>query len=1438
MNKWYKKGLKTTLIIIMCIMTLLSAVGCKQQKDNSQSHGMFFDENSVTVEKFETYTLKLQGAEGKQIEWKSNDESVATVENGEVCGWKKGNTQIIACVDGAEVSCNVIVTDNQYVPVITLRQTDELALDIGGTYSLKPVLHYNAKPYSDVEYTYSCTGNAVTVDENGVIQAVEPGEALVSVQGKWRGNVVKAALTVYVVDVSTSVEVSGKVFDIYLNSRDKEFPATADLGITIFDKDTPIQEKDASIAYVELIMAGDVEGAATIKNGVAHAAKIGTTHFVAEYTPAEGDAVRTAIFAVNVHKSPYDIYMSPIAGEEYESFITPMNPENVVTWDENLNAFHLSNFNQSEDDGRAFLFSRDYIENILRYTNAKSIVFEVMRDGIDNGSSAPDEVIYQGFYPQWYNEAEVQRIDKTSEWTKIEIFLDEIPRDQDGNRKAIMLLSTKEGMYIRNIQPKTEGSFLTMDLEMTTLGGNWNKDIEIGLYPHSYKGSINDRNDRVTIQAGVKTTVKVRLDDFLKNGKVPGFGLVVYGGPAWDAKLPDGYTPDRHTLKISNLRVTGERNYSLDLGTASWASGKNGTGFTDANGSGVPSYDDGTIVISGGFRYDGHKFTLDSEEAKNRTYLYMDLQIDTLGGDWVNDIEMRFYPHNFEGNPHDNFGDKIVLKAGKQTTVKLNAEKDLVDGKLTGSGLGIFGGPEWNTKLPDGYTPDRHTVTLSNVRLEGALNETFDLSRFAMFSGTKDTGYTVANDSGQASFADGAIVISNGFCYDAHKIIFDSGISPEAKTYVVLDMQIDTLGGNWVNDIEMRFYPYNFEGNPHEVYDDKVIFKAGEQTTVKLDAEKYLVDGKLNGIGIGIFGGPAWDAKLPDGYTPDRHTVTISGVKLEGEQTAEFDLSKSAIASGTVNTGYTVANGSGVGAFADGVYQIAGGFCYDCHKLSLSVAGEPEDPSDTPDDANYISMDLLFTTLGGNWTKDVEIGFFPGNFEGDINNMTDRVVITAGTTAAIKLDAEKYLIDGKLTGIGFAIFGGPAWDAKLPDGYTPDRHTLTISGVKLEGAEPKTYDLSKSVVASGTNGTGYTNANGSGAATIGQSIVITNGFQYDGHKITLTEAADSGETDEKSYVVLDMQIDTLGGNWINDVEMRFYAYNFEGNPHEVYDDKVIFKAGELQTVKLDAEKYLVDGKLTGIGIGIFGGPTWDAKLPDGYTPDRHTLTISNVKLEGAEPKTYDLSKSVCISGTGATGYTVANGSGVASFADGVLKITNGFCYDCHKISLTEVPESGETDEKSYVVLDMQIDTLGGNWTRDVEMRFYAYSFEGNPHEVYDDKVIFKAGELQTVKLDAEKYLVDGKLTGIGIGIFGGPEWNTKLPDGYTPDRHTLTISGVKLEGAEPKTYDLSKSVCISGTGATGYTVANNSGVASFVGSVLKITNGFCYDCHKISLSEK
>jgi hypothetical protein len=96
-----------------------------------------------------------------------------------------------------------------------------------------------------------------------------------------------------------------------------------------------------------------------------------------------------------------------------------------------------------------------------------------------------------------------------------------------------------------------------------------------------------------------------------------------------------------------------------------------------------------------------------------------------------------------------------------------------------------------------------------------------------------------------------------------------------------------------------------------------------------------------------------------------------------------------------------------------------------------------------------------------------------------------------------------------LSGIGFAIYGGPTWDAKLEDGYTPDRHTLTISNAHLEGGLEQSIDLSDVAVASGTNGTGYTNANGSGVATVVDgAIVITGGFRFDGHKLTFGSTVD------------------------------------------------------------------------------------------------------------------------------------------------------------------------------------------------------------------------------------------------------------------------------------------------------------------------------------------
>ena len=432
-----------------------------------------------------------------------------------------------------------------------------------------------------------------------------------------------------------------------------------------------------------------------------------------------------------------------------------------------------------------------------------------------------------------------------------------------------------------------------------------------------------------------------------------------------------------------------------------------------------------------------------------------------------------------------------------------------------------------------------------------------------------------------------------------------------------------------------------------------------------------------------------------------------------------------------------------------------------------------------------ICMDLQISTLSGDF-ESVGLGFYPLDFEGDINNYTDRIEVPTNTTYTVKLDQGEYLVDGEFKGIGVTVLGGPTWDAKLPDG-NPDRHNIQISNMRLEGPEDRPIDLTLATIAKGTDGTGYSNANGGGTATVADGIIsINDGFFTDGYKVVFNEA--------DTYLCLDMNFTTLG-NSTDQIDVRFYTYGFEDDINNQIDQTYI-TAGTTSTVKLDAAKYLVDGEIPGIGVAIFGGPAWNTQLEDG-THDRHAFTISNIRLEGQVNQTIDLSRASV-----QTGFANANSGGIPTVADGIISVTGGYLYDGHMITFVDesIPEESEPEVSEPEVtepeetvppveefdttlsLDLKLDTTSGTWENDVEIRFYAYDFAGNPHEVYTDSIIFKAGEQQTVKLDAEKYLIDGELSGIGIGIFGGPAWDAKLPDGYTPDRHTVTISNVKLPG--------------------------------------------------------
>ena len=797
------------------------------------------------------------------------------------------------------------------------------------------------------------------------------------------------------------------------------------------------------------------------------------------------------------------------------------------------------------------------------------------------------------------------------------------------------------------------------------------------------------------------------------------------------------------------------------------------------------------------------------------TKICMDVDISTLGNNHET-IDIGFYPYGFAGDINDPV-DTVTVKTGEVQTVKLDRFKYLVDGDIPGISFAILGGPTWNETTADGNR-DVHNITISNIRLEGEEDRLIDMS-----SATVKTGFNNSTSFGLSSLVDGKVVIKGGSRNDGHRIIFDKEMEyettePEAtepestepqeteppvtgdsNTEILVDMLLTTLG-NSTESINVRFYRYDYTGSVHNSFTDEVAVTAGTETTIRLDLDDYLVDGKLTGIGFAIMGGPEWNTQLTDG-TYDRHTVTITGVYLEGEQNKAYDLSQSVWAGGTNGTGYTDANGSGAATIGQSIV-ITNGFRYDGHKISL-----------VEDTNTYLCMDLLLTTLS-NSADAVNIRLYNYNYTasvGDEVGYIDQISVTAGTTAAIKVKVDGFLVDGELPGVGFAIMGGPEWNTPL-DGGGYDRHSVVISNVRLEGYQSKAYDLSKSVCTSGTNGTGYTWANGSGVASIVDGeLVITNGYRYDGHKITLEE-------DTNTYICLDMQIDTLGGNWTEDIEVGFGNGNFTGDI-ESLPERVTVTAGTKSTIKLNVADYLVDGKLNGISFVIFGGPEYNTELADG-TYDRHSVTISSIRLEGAQEKAFDLSASTITSGKNA-GFTNANGAGRATVIDGAIVIEDGFRYDGHKLSLVE-------ESNTYLCMDLLFTTLGGS-DEPTEMRFYSHNYADNVHNVYTDLAFITPGNKVTVRLDVDKYLVDGKLPGFGIAIFGGPEWEDKLPDGYTSDRHTLVISNVWLEGEENRSIDLN-----SATITVGLNGSNGGGTPAISNGEIVITDGYCYDGYKIA----
>ena len=157
---------------------------------------------NLSLKRGGTATLKTRtqptGLSGT-ITWESEDEAVATVENGRITAVAAGETTITASMDnGASAQCRVLV---EGVKVKKVRvQPNTLSLEVGATSQLSAAVQPENATIQDVTWS-SGNEDVATVDEDGTVTAVAAGKAVITATAH---NGVKAKCQVTVKAISVS----------------------------------------------------------------------------------------------------------------------------------------------------------------------------------------------------------------------------------------------------------------------------------------------------------------------------------------------------------------------------------------------------------------------------------------------------------------------------------------------------------------------------------------------------------------------------------------------------------------------------------------------------------------------------------------------------------------------------------------------------------------------------------------------------------------------------------------------------------------------------------------------------------------------------------------------------------------------------------------------------------------------------------------------------------------------------------------------------------------------------------------------------------------------------------------------------------------------------------------------------------------------------------
>ncbi len=233
--------------------------------------GLKLDKSSVELYEGEQITLSAtiepENATNRNIEWRSSDESVATVSDGVVTAKREGSATITAITEdgGKEANCQVRVK-TKVIPVESVAlDYSELEMKVGDTFKLTAtILPENA---SNKSVIWNSEDNSVVKFVNGVLYAVGKGSTTVSVTTEDGGKTATCRVTVNekIIEI-TNISLDKNLLQLYKGDV-----------ITLKAIITPENATDQT-----LVWSSSNESVATVADGIVTAKSKGFATIVAK----------------------------------------------------------------------------------------------------------------------------------------------------------------------------------------------------------------------------------------------------------------------------------------------------------------------------------------------------------------------------------------------------------------------------------------------------------------------------------------------------------------------------------------------------------------------------------------------------------------------------------------------------------------------------------------------------------------------------------------------------------------------------------------------------------------------------------------------------------------------------------------------------------------------------------------------------------------------------------------------------------------------------------------------------------------------------------------------------------------------------------------------------------------------------------------------------